>query len=52
MPHYKYLGEVYASRRDLKDKTGFSSCKIDAKIREGKIIKIEGNSDEKIYNHT
>lgn len=52
MPQYQYLGKTYNSRRELKEQTGFSSCKIDNKIREKKIIKIEGDSDEKLYSNT
>jgi hypothetical protein len=52
MPQYKYLGKIYNSRRELKEQTGFSSCKVDAKILENKIIKIEGKSNENIYYNT
>lgn len=52
MPKYKYLGKIYNSRKELKEQTGFSSCKIDIKIQENKIIKIEGDSIENIHNNT
>lgn len=52
MTKYKYLGEIFESRKDLKIKTGFSSCKIDAKIRDGKITKIEGKANEILHNNS
>jgi len=52
MTKYKYLGEIFESRKDLKNKTGFSSCKIDAKIRDGKITKIEGKANEILHNNS
>ena len=51
MPRYVYLGKIFNSRKELKRETGLSSCKVDAKIKESQIIKLQGNSDETVHNN-
>lgn len=48
-----YNGVIYNTRKDFKDKFGWSTCKIDAKIKDGKITKIqtEETTYENVHNN-
>ena len=52
-----YNGESYDTRREITDKFGWSTCKWNAKLEDGKIKKLiiknklEDNSYENIHNN-
>jgi hypothetical protein len=50
--NWKYNGNTYESRKEMKRIFGWSTCKWDAKFKEGKItqIIIEDTTYEKLHN--
>ena len=53
MIKWLYNGKIYNSRKEMKTLLGWSTCKWDAKFKDGKIIQInEDTTYENIHNNS
>lgn len=51
---WKYNRKIYKSRREMKELFGWSTCKLNSKIKDGKIIKLtneDARLNENLHNN-
>lgn len=51
---WEYNRKIYKSRREMKELFGWSTCKLNSKIKDGKIIKLTNEDDrlnENLHNN-